>query len=107
MAQFTLPDRTKTKEMRYQMGFALADLANEFPRVLALDADLRSSTGLHIFEHFHPAKLIKTGIAEQNLVSMAAGLARKATSRSPAPSTPSADACSISFTSRWPTATWT
>ena len=77
MAQFTLPDRTTTKEMRYQMGFALADLASEYPKILALDADLRSSTGLHIFEHFHPAKLVKAGIAEQNLVSMAAGLSQE------------------------------
>jgi transketolase len=77
MAQFTLPDRTKTQEMRYQMGFALADLAYEFPKILTLDADLRSSTGLHIFEHFHPAKLVKTGIAEQNLISMAGGLSQE------------------------------
>lgn len=77
MAQFTLPDRQKTREMRYQMGFALADLAYEHPKILALDADLRSSTGLHIFEHFHPAKLVKTGIAEQNMASMAAGLSQE------------------------------
>ena len=77
MAQFTLPDRTKTKEMRYQMGFALADLAHEFPKLLVLDADLRSSTGLHILEHFHPAKLVKAGIAEQNMISMAAGLSQE------------------------------
>jgi transketolase len=77
MAQFTLPDRNTTKEMRYQMGFALADLAYEYPQILALDADLRSSTGLHILEHFHPAKLIKAGIAEQNLVAMAAGLSQE------------------------------
>jgi transketolase len=44
---------------------------------VALDADLRSSTGLHIFEHFHPGKLVKSGIAEQNLVSMAAGLSQE------------------------------
>ena len=77
MAQFTMPDRQKTKEMRYQMGFALADLAYEYPKMVALDADLRSSTGLHIFEHFHPGKLVKTGIAEQNMVSMAAGLSQE------------------------------
>jgi transketolase len=77
MAQFILPDRTKTREMRYQMGYALADLATENPRILALDADLRSSTGYHIFEHAHPAKLVKTGIAEQNMISMAAGLAQE------------------------------
>jgi transketolase len=77
VAQFILPDRDTTNEMRYQMGFALADLALEHPKILALDADLRSSTGLHIFEHFHPGKLVKAGIAEQNMVSMAAGLSQE------------------------------
>ena len=43
----------------------------------SLDADLRSSTGLHIFEHYHPAKLVKVGIAEQNLIAVAAGLSQE------------------------------
>jgi transketolase len=77
MAQFILPDRDKTTEMRYQLGYALADLATEYPKIIALDADLRSSTGIHIFEHFHPSKLVKSGIAEQNLMSMAAGLSQE------------------------------
>ena len=77
MAQFYLPDRNETKEMRYQMGFALADLAFENDRIVALDADLRSSTGLHIFEHYHPARLVKAGIAEQNMIAMAAGYAQE------------------------------
>ncbi|MDI7276791.1 MAG: transketolase C-terminal domain-containing protein [Anaerolineae bacterium] len=77
MAQFYLPDRKVTKEMRYQMGYALADLAYEYDRIVALDADLRSSTGLHIFEHYHPGRLVKAGIAEQNLVAMAAGYAQE------------------------------
>ena len=77
MAQFVLPDRDKTKEMRYQMGYALADLAAKNDRIIALDADLRSSSGLHIFEHFHPDRLVKCGIAEQNMVAMAAGFAQE------------------------------
>jgi len=77
MAQFTIPQRHCTTEMRYQMGYALSDLAEEYPQIVALDADLRSSSGLHIFEHFHPDKLIKCGIAEQNLVAMAAGLSQE------------------------------
>jgi len=77
MAQFEIPDRNKTKEMRYQMGYALSDLAYENPEIVALDADLRSSTGLHIFEHFHPDRLIKCGIAEQNMISMAAGISQE------------------------------
>ncbi|MCU0916520.1 MAG: transketolase family protein [Planctomycetes bacterium] len=77
MAQFTIPAREETKEMRYQMGYALADLANEYPDIVAVDADLRSSSGLHIFEHFHPDKLIKAGIAEQNMISLSAGLSQE------------------------------
>jgi transketolase len=77
MAQFTIPEREATKEMRYQMGYALSDLARENPRIVAVDADLRSSSGLHIFEHFHPDKLIKVGIAEQNLVAVSAGLSQE------------------------------
>lgn len=77
MAQFIIPDRNKTQEMRYQMGYALADLADENDRIVALDADLRSSTGLHIFEHYHPDKLITCGIAEQNMAAMAAGLSQE------------------------------
>ncbi len=77
MAQFILPDRNETKEMRYQMGYALADLASENDNIIALDADLRSSTGLHIFEKYHPAKLIKCGIAEQNLITIAAGFSQE------------------------------
>jgi len=77
MAQFTIPARNETKEMRYQMGYALADLAHEYPNVVAVDADLRSSSGLHIFEHFHPDKLVKVGIAEQNMISVSAGLSQE------------------------------
>jgi transketolase len=77
MAQFTIPTRDETKEMRYQMGYALADLANEYPNIVAVDADLRTSSGLHIFEHFHPDKLVKVGIAEQNMIGISAGLSQE------------------------------
>jgi len=77
MAQFTIPDRKKTKEMRYHMGWALADLADDFENIVAVDADLRSSSGLHIFEYKHPDKLIKVGIAEQNMISISAGLSQE------------------------------
>lgn len=77
MAQFFIPERNRTKEMRYQMGYALADLAKEYPNILAIDGDLRTSSGLHIFEHFYPDKLIKVGIAEQNMISVSAGLSQE------------------------------
>jgi transketolase len=77
MAQFTIPDRNQTKEMRYQMGYALADLAHIHENIIAVDADLRSSSGLHIFEHFFPGKLVKVGIAEQNMITISAGLSQE------------------------------
>ena len=77
MAQFIIPVRNETQEMRYHMGYALADLAYENDKIVAVDADLRSSSGLHIFEHFHPAKLVKVGIAEQNLMAVSAGLSQE------------------------------
>ena len=63
--------------MRFQMGYALADLASEYPAMVAVDADLRTSSGLHIFEHFHPDKLVKVGIAEQNMIAVSAGLSQE------------------------------
>jgi transketolase len=77
MAQFTILPRHATKEMRYQMGYALADLAQEYPHIVALDGDLRTSSGLHIFEHLQPDKLIRVGIAEQNMISVAVGLSQE------------------------------
>ncbi len=77
MAQFHIPDRNKTREMRYQMGWKLADMAAQNPNIRVVDADLRSSTGIHIFEHFHPEKLVKVGIAEQNMVAIAAGMSQE------------------------------
>lgn len=77
MAQFNIPDRDKTAEMRYQMGWALKDLADANPDIRVVDADLRSSTGIHIFEHFHPEKLVKVGIAEQNMASVATGMSQE------------------------------
>ncbi len=77
MAQFIIPDRDKTKEMRFQMGYALADIAKDHPNIVALDADLRTSSGLHIFEYFHPSKLVNVGIAEQNLCAISTGLSQE------------------------------
>lgn len=77
MAQFHIPDRNKTREMRYQMGWKLADMATQNPDIRVVDADLRSSTGIHIFERFHPEKLVKAGIAEQNMVALAAGISQE------------------------------
>jgi transketolase len=53
----------------------LADLADERQDILVLTADLMTSNRTGDFASRHPDRFINVGIAEQNMVSMAAGLA--------------------------------
>ena len=55
-------------------GAALLELAND-PRVVVLEADLGKSTKSCLFRAEHPERTVSLGIAEQNMVSVAAGLA--------------------------------
>ncbi len=57
-------------------GQALAGYAAENPNVIAVSADLGRSSGLDRFSKEYPNQFINTGIAEQNMVGVAAGLAR-------------------------------
>ncbi|WP_242891015.1 transketolase C-terminal domain-containing protein [Actinomadura litoris] len=58
-------------------GRALADAAERDERIVALDADLVLDTGLIPFSQRVPDRFIECGIAEQDMVSMAAGLAAR------------------------------
>jgi transketolase len=58
-------------------GEALTDLATTAEQVVALDADLVLDTGLIPFRDTHPDRFIECGIAEQDMVSMASGLAAR------------------------------
>lgn len=55
-------------------GLVLAGEANE--KVVALCADLTDSTQISLFRDAFPGRYIEMGIAEQNLVTVASGLAR-------------------------------
>jgi len=55
-------------------GLKAAGEANE--NVVALCADLTESTQMHLFRDAFPKRFIELGIAEQNLVTVASGLAR-------------------------------
>lgn len=57
-------------------GRALADLADEDPRIVALTADLEKTVGLNFFHERHPDKYYNFGIAEQNMMGSAAGMAQ-------------------------------
>ncbi len=60
---------------RVVFGETLVDLMAEDPRVLLLDADLANSTRADIVAQARPDRFLEMGIAEQNLVGAAAGLA--------------------------------
>jgi len=57
----------------YGEGLLAAGEANE--KVVALCADLTESTQMHLFAKKFPARFIEMGVAEQNLATVAAGLA--------------------------------
>ena len=68
-------DRTKTRAVREAFGKALADIGRENNNIVALDADLSSSTQTKLFAKEFPERFFDVGIAEQNLIDTAAGLA--------------------------------
>ncbi|MGR8965225.1 transketolase family protein (plasmid) [Rhizobium leguminosarum] len=57
-------------------GQALTALATENENIIAMSADLGRSSGLDRFSKEYPEQFLNTGIAEQNMVGCAAGLAR-------------------------------
>lgn len=61
--------------MRQVFGETVAELAVEDPRIVVLDGDLGSSTRADIFQAAHPERFLQMGIAEQNMLGAAAGLA--------------------------------
>lgn len=63
------------RPMREVFGETVAELANDDPRIVMLDGDLGSSTKADIFEHAHRGRFLQMGIAEQNMIGVAAGLA--------------------------------
>jgi len=64
-----------TKQMRDAFGDALLSVARADSRVIALDGDLSSSTGMGAMRKTFPGRFFNIGIAEANLVGVSAGLA--------------------------------
>jgi len=63
------------RSTRDAYGKALLKLGETNPRVVVLDADLWTSTRTQKFREKWPERFVDIGIAEQNLVGVAAGLA--------------------------------
>jgi transketolase len=68
----TLPMGRPQREI---FGETVAALADADPRIVVLDGDVASSTRAELFEKAHPDRFLQMGIAEQNMVGVAAGLA--------------------------------
>lgn len=63
------------KATRESYGEALRDLAEKYENVVVLDADLAAATKTGIFKKEYPDRFFDCGIAEANMMGVAAGLA--------------------------------
>ena len=63
------------RAMREVFGHTVSELADHDPRIVMLDGDLGSSTKADIFEQAHGDRFLQMGIAEQNMIGVAAGMA--------------------------------
>ena len=66
---------TEKKDTRSGFGAGLAELADKNPNVMALCADLIGSLKMERFIEKAPERFVQTGIAEANMMGIAAGLA--------------------------------
>ncbi len=66
---------TLKKATRVSYGEALTELFPKYKNLVVLDADLAEATKTGIFKKAYPERFIDVGIAEENLMGVAAGLA--------------------------------
>ena len=65
---------TGKKDTRSGFGAGLAELGKNNPNVVALCADLTGSLKMDEFKANHPERFFQVGIAEANMIGLAAGL---------------------------------
>ena len=63
------------KSMREVYGECLIEMFADYPNLVVLDADLSGSTMTKGFSKKYPERFFNVGVAEQNMMGMAAGLA--------------------------------
>lgn len=73
LTAWKLGDKIATREA---YGQALLELGSSNPNVVVLDADLSGSTQTKLFANAFPDRFFNMGIAENNMIGVAAGLAR-------------------------------
>src|ERR1700712_2697912 len=65
---------TEKKDTRSGFGAGLSELGKSNPNVVALCADLTGSLKMDAFQKDHPERFFQVGIAEANMMGIAAGL---------------------------------
>jgi len=65
----------KKQSPREAFGQTLLEIAEEEPRLIVLGGDLTKSTKVDLFAERYPERFFNAGIAEQNMIGAAAGLA--------------------------------
>ena len=76
LAKNILTDKVELEPIRAGFGRGLKKAGELDERVVALCADLTESVHMHLFAQSFEKRFIEMGIAEQNLVTVASGLAR-------------------------------
>ena len=66
---------SKMEATRSAYGKAIAELAEKYPELMVLDADLSTATMTKSFAALYPERFFNCGIAEANMTSIAAGMA--------------------------------
>jgi len=69
-------ENVKQEPIRAGFGRGLKRAGEQDEKIVALCADLTESVQVHLFKEAFPDRFIQTGIAEQNLVTVASGLAQ-------------------------------
>ncbi len=64
-----------SQALRVTFGEVVSEIADGDPRIVMVDGDLGSSTRADIFEEAHGDRFFQMGIAEQNMLGVAAGMA--------------------------------
>lgn len=67
-----MPEMLQQREV---WGESLVELGADFPQLVVLDGDLANSTRAELFDFAYPDRFLEMGIAEQNMMGVAAGLA--------------------------------
>ncbi|HEX8389974.1 MAG TPA: transketolase C-terminal domain-containing protein [Candidatus Saccharimonadales bacterium] len=80
MSQLKLSTKIGHKDIEIEpirkgFGRGLKQAGDKDPNVVALCADLTDSTQMSFFKEAHPERFVEVGVAEQNLVTVAAGMA--------------------------------